>query len=338
VNGFSINLFLTGDAYPNVPTMTFTGGSWANGKYVVDPAQPVTITTNAFTAYGGKADDRIVLVALVPGVSLPFQQISPWDCSWAQVCHYFSTSPGNTATLTIPANTLVAGQEYPVLANFTKVVDRYNPGTTGTKNLAYYEQYTHAVLKAATPPFPMTTNVSIGPTVSSASANIQFRPQDVGTTGSVYTFFVAPSTKVLNAAAERGAWLGHVPKNAKDGSVQCVLAQLNASGQLQAVSTSSLQAYVTGVLSGQGAGRDIDEQCPYREHRRRRALRRLWPGRAQDDDGGIESPRGDGARAACNAIPRRRNSDGGGIRRKAGGAIRSRCRATTWCSPRTCTT
>jgi hypothetical protein len=34
--------------------------------------------------------------------------------------------------------------------------------------------------------------------------------------------------------------------------VACVLAQLNASGQLQAVSASSLQAYITGVLSAQG--------------------------------------------------------------------------------------
>src|SRR5204863_7094254 len=32
---------------------------------------------------------------------------------------------------------------------------------------------------------------------------------------------------------------------------QCVLAQLNSSGQLQAVSASNLQAYVTGVLTGQ---------------------------------------------------------------------------------------
>jgi hypothetical protein len=34
--------------------------------------------------------------------------------------------------------------------------------------------------------------------------------------------------------------------------VACVLAQLSSSGQLQAVSASSLQAYVTGVLSAQG--------------------------------------------------------------------------------------
>ncbi|HEX7607451.1 MAG TPA: hypothetical protein VF348_12115, partial [Usitatibacter sp.] len=38
----------------------------------------------------------------------------------------------------------------------------------------------------------------------------------------------------------------------KDASVACVLAQLDASGQLQQVSASSLQAYVSGVLGAQG--------------------------------------------------------------------------------------
>jgi len=250
VNGASILLSMLTDAYPNVPVLTLTGGSWANGKYVVDPAQTITITTNAFTAYGGKPDDRIMLGAVVPGFTLPFSQIAPWDCSWIQVCHYASSSPANTATYAIPANTLVAGAEYLVFADFTKVVDR--SGVTTTNNFAFFRQSTKITLKAATPPFLMTTNVSIGPTVSNGTANIQFRPADVGTTGSVYTFFVAPSTKVLNAAAEAGAWLGHLPKNAKDASVQCVIAQLNQAGQLQAVSVSNLQAYVTGVLSGQG--------------------------------------------------------------------------------------
>ena len=88
--------------------------------------------------------------------------------------------------------------------------------------------------------FPMTVTGNIGANVSNASATFQPRPQDAGTQNSVYVFAYAPSSIVLNAAGE------------KDGIVQCVLAQLNASGQLQAVSPSSLQAYVTGVLTGQG--------------------------------------------------------------------------------------
>jgi hypothetical protein len=255
VNGTPVILSLTGDAYPNPPMLTLTGGSWANGKYVVDPAQPVTITTNAFTAYGGKSDDKIFLGVLLPGFTLPFQEVGPWDCSWITpvgVCQYAGSTPAKSVTYTIPANTLVAGQEYFGAAGFTKVVDRNGTALPGVTTVAGYSVHTSFTIKAQAPPFPMTTNVSIGSTVSNATANIQFRPQDVGTTGSVYSFFVAPSTKVLNASTEKGAWLGHLPKGAKDASVQCVIAQLNSSGQLQAVSAANLQAYVTGVLSGQG--------------------------------------------------------------------------------------
>jgi hypothetical protein len=48
--------------------------------------------------------------------------------------------------------------------------------------------------------------------------------------------------------------LGHARRKdgTKDTSVACVLAQLNASGQLQQASASTLQAYISGVLSSQG--------------------------------------------------------------------------------------
>jgi alpha-tubulin suppressor-like RCC1 family protein len=68
----------------------------------------------------------------------------------------------------------------------------------------------------------------------------RFNPADVGKTGSVFVFALAPAN-LVKASSEQ-----------KADSVQCVLAQLNNAGQLQAVSASSLQAYVTGVLSAQG--------------------------------------------------------------------------------------
>ena len=44
--------------------------------------------------------------------------------------------------------------------------------------------------------------------------------------------------------------------------MQCVLAQLSASGQLVGVSASTLQAYVTGVLSSQGTAVTILNGVP----------------------------------------------------------------------------
>ena len=91
---------------------------------------------------------------------------------------------------------------------------------------------------------------------STVHADILFRPQDIGTAGSVYVLAVAPVTVVGAALKDSGEALpplGYAKtKEGKDTSVACVLAQINQAGQLQAVSASSLRAYVSGVLGAQG--------------------------------------------------------------------------------------
>jgi len=98
---------------------------------------------------------------------------------------------------------------------------------------------------------------SIGSSTSTVQADILFRPQDIGTAGSVYVLAVAPVTVVqaalLKDSGEALPPLGYAKtKEGKDTSVACVLAQINQAGQLQAVSASSLRAYVSGVLGAQG--------------------------------------------------------------------------------------
>ncbi len=100
----------------------------------------------------------------------------------------------------------------------------------------------------------MTVRASINPVSATVAADIQYRPQDVGTSGSVYVFALAPADLVRASATGASFTVGKTVSTggAKADSVACVLAQLNSSGQLQAVSSSSLQAYITGVLSAQG--------------------------------------------------------------------------------------
>ncbi len=153
---------------------------------------------------------------------------------------FTGTWNGSSGTLTL------IDQDYPTSGTFTAGI---TPLSTGTPP----------------PVFPMTVTADIGPTVSSASANIQYRPQDVGSTGSVYVFAVAPSSVVKSAADGAAPFV--VGKTVATGtlkadSVACVLAQLNSSGQLQAVSSSSIQAYVTGVLSSQGQSVTIINGVP----------------------------------------------------------------------------
>ncbi len=153
---------------------------------------------------------------------------------------FTGTWNGSSGTLTL------IDQDYPTSGSFTASI---TPLATGTPP----------------PVFPMTVTADIGPTVSSASANIQYRPQDVGSTGSVFVFAVAPSSLVKVATDGTAPFVvgkstGTGP--AKADSVACVLAQLNSAGQLQAVSASSIQAYVTGVLSSQGQAVTIINGVP----------------------------------------------------------------------------
>jgi hypothetical protein len=89
------------------------------------------------------------------------------------------------------------------------------------------------------PVFPMTVTASLTPSVASASAVIQPRPQDAGRVVSVYVFAHAP-------LGTPGAAL------AKSEGASCVLAQLNSQGQLAPVSASSMTGTASAILSSQG--------------------------------------------------------------------------------------
>ena len=64
-------------------------------------------------------------------------------------------------------------------------------------------------------------------------------------------FAQAPSNLVLGATQlDRAPASGPIGARIDDAIV-CVLAQVNANGQLVAVSASTMQAYLTGVLTSQ---------------------------------------------------------------------------------------
>ena len=82
------------------------------------------------------------------------------------------------------------------------------------------------------PVFPMTVRASIDPVSATVSADIQYRPQDVGTSGSVYVFALAPADLVRPSATGASFAVGKTVSTggAKADSVACVLAQLNRRG------------------------------------------------------------------------------------------------------------
>ncbi len=93
---------------------------------------------------------------------------------------------------------------------------------------------------------------------NNVTANILYRAQDVGSTAKTYVFALAPANLVQSASAVSASSSSKGIKSAATTTAtaaagSCVLAQLNSSGQLVATSADSLQAYLTGVLTAQGA-------------------------------------------------------------------------------------
>ena len=109
---------------------------------------------------------------------------------------------------------------------------------------------TWTATRISAPAFPMVVSGSIDANVANVFAVIEYRPQDVGTVGSVFVFALAPRSIITGAPA------------AKDGAASCVLAQLNPSGQLISASASTLVAYTSGVLSAQGQAVTILNNVP----------------------------------------------------------------------------
>jgi len=122
----------------------------------------------------------------------------------------------------------------------------------GTGTLVLFGAFT-ATVSNVPPVFPLQVTGSITPTVSNIQATFQPRPQDVGTRASTFVFALAPASALKSAVVTKETHFGLMTRlTAKDAPVACVLAQLNSSGQLSAVSASNMQALTTGVLSAQG--------------------------------------------------------------------------------------
>ena len=110
VRGVSVPLTLTGDVYPNTPQLTLSGGTWVKGKYAMDAANPLTVTTNTFTGYGSNVDGHIGL-----------------DIHQSSVELFRIGSPGtNFASLTVPASTLPTNQIINLSASFDAIVSKSN--------------------------------------------------------------------------------------------------------------------------------------------------------------------------------------------------------------------
>ena len=126
VLGTLVQLNLSGNAYPNVPVATLSGGTWLNGQYVINAGVPLTITTSSFTDYGRHADDIIHIHT---------------DGTMAAISQHSSSPETSSLSYTVPSNSLAGGRTHFIQIAFTAVVSM-DTSLPGSINFAGYSQWT----------------------------------------------------------------------------------------------------------------------------------------------------------------------------------------------------
>ncbi len=266
------------------PTCTLTASPTS-----IFPGQSATLTATctptaasySWSANTGLGGVSVPSVTVFPAATTTYSVIGS---------NAFGSGSEATVTVTVttsyaPVCTLTAAPGWISSGSFTTLRASCNPpatsyiwtggfcaGTTGanctvhpTMTTAYSVQGVNGEMLSAaatvtvrvvpTVPFPLSVSSSVGPSTTTVTASIAARSQDIGITTNIYVFAVAPPALVKAGMPGDDGFppLGYAKRadGIKDASVACVLAQLNSSGELKQVTASSMQAYVTGVLTDQ---------------------------------------------------------------------------------------
>jgi hypothetical protein len=123
VQGTTIPLALTGNAYPNIPLATLTGGSWTNGQYVINASNALTITTSTFTNYGSNVNAYISISVNGANAAVSISSSAPLS---------------NSLTAIVPASTLASGQTNAIEIRFGAIVNT-NAALVGSLSIAHYD-------------------------------------------------------------------------------------------------------------------------------------------------------------------------------------------------------
>ncbi len=161
----SLTLSLTGDSYPNTPTLLNFAA-----LDTVDPSAAFTLSWSALT--GGTANDFIQVRVVDPDGNVMF--ITPK----AGVAGALS---GTATSVVVPANTLQPESNYTIRLLFVKVTARNTTGYPGLTGLGGYYKYTEAALTTTvgggtdtTPPQLVTSIPLNGASSVAVNSTVQF--------------------------------------------------------------------------------------------------------------------------------------------------------------------
>ena len=120
VQGKSIKLSLPGDSYAPKPVLVLSGGRWENGTYRIHAAEPLTINSGTYAAYGSHLNDYLGLVMESQSGNLIFER----ERVAKELPEGPPISEAKTYTRKIAANTLKPGRTYHVFASHTAIVSQ----------------------------------------------------------------------------------------------------------------------------------------------------------------------------------------------------------------------
>jgi hypothetical protein len=239
VSGESIPITLSGDAYPNTPQFTLSGGTWVNGKYAMDAANSLSVTTNAFTEYSSHVNGRVDL----------------WLNDF-EIEYFADANPSNNfVTHTVPAGTLSTDQmtwidvEFGAIMQATPVLDEATAIAVYGKNTRFEvfilpKITAQAASRTVSPGGSTTLQVTATgtPVTGTASLNYQWwrgTTQLVGQTGS--------TLDLTNfQAANAGAYTCVVSNEVGTTTSQSILVEL-ADAYQGYISGYGLNSVTTGA-------------------------------------------------------------------------------------------
>lgn len=141
---------------PVVPTLTFSGGAWSGGKYVIDVSQTLTITTNNWSGFTTAGIGGFMSVGLDDlNETRIFSRIAP--TAFAGNINEGVTS----ATFTVAANTLTAGQDYSGSATFARFVSQ-DTSQAGMFAVAWWANETNFTVSAIPEPSTYAALAGLG--------------------------------------------------------------------------------------------------------------------------------------------------------------------------------
>jgi subtilisin-like proprotein convertase family protein len=184
VLGTPVALNLTGDAYPNTPMVTLTGGNWVNGAYEVVVGQQLGITSNTFSAYATHANDVITLDLGDTTLVEAFASESPTT---------------NSVSHTVDTSSWTSGSSYDLDLGFYAVVNQ-SIALPGAYSGAIYGKELRVAIRAVAVASPTAQTITFDPLANKTFGDAPFTVSASASSGLAPTYSIVSGPATISGS------------------------------------------------------------------------------------------------------------------------------------------